>query len=159
LIDLSKTRFNGLLEKQARSLTGTFEQLADAWDLAKLKLGQVIVKESGVREVTKDMEAFAKGSERTFDSGTVKRGVKFPEDLVKGTAQLGYEMARMSAVQAPIWVESIGRAYPGIQRTASAFHDFLIDVQNFKFDDEKLINLSFNFAEEFIIGVDAIGYQ
>jgi hypothetical protein len=152
LIDLSNTKFAGLLERQAKSLKGAFEQLADAWDVAKLKLGQTIVRESGMREWVKDGESLAKSVERAFDSPAFARGVHFIADGAKAAGHLAYEFGRAGVNVAGIGLEGIGRAFPGIERAANSFHELLKDAQNFKIDDEKLANSALNFTEGFIIG-------
>lgn len=155
-IALDKAQFSGGLEKQAKSLKGAFEQLGDAWDMTKLKLGQVIVRETGLYQITKDAESFSKMLGRSIGSPEFARGVRFVADLTKGVAQLAYEVGRMQFITAPVWLEHLGREFPAIQRAAAAFHDLLIDAQNFKFDDEKLLTAAWRFATEASIGFNVL---
>lgn len=152
LIELGNTRFSGLLERQAKSLKGGWEQMTDAFDRAKLTLGQVIVEEIGLKGVTKDLELFGGQIERTIGGSAVRQGIRFLGDLGKAGAQVGYEFTRAGVSIASISLESIGRSFPGIQAAANSLSATLKDMQSFRIDRKQLAETVLNFTEMFVIG-------
>jgi hypothetical protein len=153
LVDLAKTRYAGLLERQSQSLKGSWEQLTDAFDRAKIKLGQVIVEEVGLKGAAKGLESFAGKIEETLGGPGVRGAVRFLGDLGKAGAQVGYEFGRAGIGAAGIGLEAFGRAFPGIKAAADAFHGLLIDAQNFKIDNKQLAETALQFTRVFILGI------
>jgi hypothetical protein len=153
LVDLAKTRYTGLLERQSQSLKGSWEQLTDAFDRAKIKLGQVIVEEVGLRGAAKDMEAFAGKVESVIGGPGVRGAIHLLGDLAKGGAQIAYEFGKAGIGAAGIGLEAFGRAFPGIKAAADAFHGLLIDAQNFKIDNKQLAETALQFTRVFILGI------
>lgn len=133
-------RFYGMTERQGKTFLGQWEQMQDAFKLAQTKFGQVLIEELGLAEATRDLDAFAKRLEHGLDS--IRPAVRFVGELGRGAVQLTYELGRAAAM----WVDAnagfLDRGFPGIRQAWESFRAMIKDAQNFKFDDEKLINFA-----------------
>jgi hypothetical protein len=150
---LANTSFAGMLEKQADSLKGGFEQLGDAWDMVKLKLGQTIVRESGLKAAMKDLEAFSKTIDRALSSPEFAQGVRFVSDAAKAAANLAYQFGRVGANVAGIGFEAIGRAFPGLQKAADSLAKLVQSAKDFHIDENALAGAALNIAETMVVGL------
>lgn len=140
LEDLARNKFGGMLARQADSLKGSWEQLTDAFDRAKLKLGQVIAQEAGLRGASKDLEAFAGRMERALDSERFRGAVRFVGDLVKGGAQLAHEFGRAAIEIGRINLEGLENTSPQFNRLVTDIKTFVAGIQDFKFDRRALVS-------------------
>jgi hypothetical protein len=147
LVNVGNTRFAGLLAKQADSLTGSWEQLTDAFDKAKLKLGQVIAQEVGLRGVSKDLEGFAGRIERAFDSDRFRGAVRFVGDLVKGGAQLASEFGRVAIEIAKINLDGLEHVSPQFKTLAKDITTFVAGIKDFKFDKKSIASAGLTIFE------------
>lgn len=131
---LARNEFAGLLDRQAKSLTGSWEQLTDAFDRAKLKLGQVIAQEAGLKGAARDLESFAGQLERAIDGDRFRGGIRLIGDLVKGGGQLAYEFGRAANAIAEINLDGLAKTSPEIAKLAENVKSVVGGLQNFKFD-------------------------
>jgi hypothetical protein len=144
LIDLKNTQFAGLLERQSQSLKGSWEQLGDAFDRAKIKLGQVIVEEVGLKGAAKDMEAFAGKVENFIGGPGVRGAVHLLGDLAKGGAQIAYEFGKAGLSVASISLDGLTSASPQVAELARNTKDLIAGLQNFNLDDEQVAKFGFS---------------
>ena len=143
LTDLANNRFGGMLEKQAKSLRGSWEQMTDAFDRAKLKLGQVIAQEVGLKDSAKGLEGFADKLERAIDGDRFRSGVRFVGDLVKGGAQLASEFGGAGVAVASIIFEGFERVSPQFKTMVADAKAFAASLSNLKFDKRKTAEFAF----------------
>jgi hypothetical protein len=134
LEDLARTRYAGLLEKQSNALKGSWEQLGDAFDRAKLKLGQVLAQELGLRGMGRDLEGFAGRIERAFDSSDFRGFVRLVGDGARGVAQLAYEFGRAGLAVAEINLEGLARVSPQLAAAGKAARELVAGLGDFRLD-------------------------
>ncbi|HEY1188530.1 MAG TPA: tape measure protein [Gemmata sp.] len=133
LEELSRTRFSGMLEKQANSLKGAWEQMTDAFDRAKLKLGQVVVRELGLKAATKDAEGFANRLEKFVDGPFVTGGIRLLGELGRAVANLASEFGKASFDSASIFGEMASQV-PVLKNTFDSIEKIIHGAKEFKID-------------------------
>jgi hypothetical protein len=124
-------KLHGMLEKQANSLRGSWEQMTDAFDLAKIKLGQIIIEETGLKDVVKDLESFGKGIEGGIDTRGLRDAIHFAGDLAKGVAHVGYEFAKAGVQSGDIFGQ-MARDVPVFKETFSSVQKMVDGMREFK---------------------------
>lgn len=145
-------KFYQMTKRQSETLAGSWEQTKDAFDLFKMSLGKVIIEETGLKQVVKDLELFANRAEAGVGGDGIRRTIRFMGDLAKAGAQVSYEFARASVSFASTGFESIGRAFPGVERAANSISQMIRDAQNFKIDKRKLTEAALEFSEMMVVG-------
>ncbi len=138
-------RYFQMTARQGQTLAGVLEQTADAFDLLKLEFGKVLVEELGIKEAAKDLEAFAGRLRASTDE--IRPAVRFAGDLAKAGAQISYEFGRAGLTVAALNVDALDRTFPGLKGAVDSFRQMVKEAQDFKFDEEKLINFGANVAD------------
>ncbi|HJZ57309.1 MAG TPA: tape measure protein, partial [Gemmataceae bacterium] len=133
-------RYAGLTRRQAESFAGQWEAAQDAFRLAKLKFGQIVIEEFGLKEAARDFDGFMKRVEAGMDS--IRPGVRLVGDLFKGLVQTGHEFGRVIAVAVENGGGAFGRAFPQMAQAAKEFRQMIADAQNFKLDDEQVLQFA-----------------
>jgi len=88
-------RFYKMTERQGQTFKGRWEQMVDGFQLAKTKLGVVLIEELGLKEATQNAEGFAKTLEQGMDRiRPIVRGVG---NVVRGMAQGAVDLGRAFA--------------------------------------------------------------
>jgi CRISPR/Cas system CSM-associated protein Csm2 small subunit len=126
-------KFYRMTERQAETLAGTWEQMADAFDLAKVKFGQIIIRETGLKEIVKNQEAFGNVLERNMER--IAPFVRFVGDLARAAGQVAYELGR-AAVTASDFAGVLGdAAAPGIKKRFKELQEYLQGIRkDFRLD-------------------------
>jgi tape measure domain-containing protein len=140
-------RFFKMTERQAETLAGTWEQMTDAFDLAKVKLGQIIIEEAGLKGVVKDLEAFGKRIELGIDTTGLREGIRFVGNLGKGVAQLAYETTRFGGIFADVFGNQLNVTFPEMAKAFRDGRDFVATLQDVKFDGTKMTDFAIDFGE------------
>src|SRR5436190_1815690 len=91
---LAGGRYAGLTARQSETFAGVREQLSDALQMGKIKLGKVLIDELGLKDAAKDLTKFVEG----IDASRIGPAVHFIGDLGRGVAQVASEFAK-AAVQ------------------------------------------------------------
>ena len=153
LEDLARNQFAGLLEKQANSLRGSWEQLADAFDRAKVKLGEVVAEEVGLRTASRDLQGFAGELERGIGGERFRAGVRLVGELVKGGGQLAYEFGRAGVQIASINFDGFTRASPQVAQLARSVREVVSGLQDFKLDERAVAEFGIGVFEALVTPV------
>jgi tape measure domain-containing protein len=138
-------RFYGMTARQGQTVAGVIEQMKDAFDLLKIEVGQVLIEELGIKQASRDLETFA-GRLRE-NAGEIRPVVKFMGDLAKAGAQVAYELTRAGIAVGSMNIDAVARTFPGLKAAADSFHQLVLDAQNFKVDEDKLIDFGMDVAE------------
>ena len=149
-------RFFNMTQRQGQTLAGVWETTADAFDLAKIKLGQIIIEEAGLKNVAKDLEAFANGVGGGMDTRGLRDGIRFAGDLAKGGAQIAYEFAKAGAAMATIFGRQLDATFPNAGRMFREGREMIEGLKDFKFDGDKVIDFSITVGEVFIDAFQAV---
>ncbi len=147
-------RFHGLMAKQAESFGGLREQLADAFQIGKTHLGQVLIEELGLKDAARDLTTFTKSIESQIDR--VRPVVRFLGELGRGVANVGYEFGKAAANIGALNLDGFARAFPELGNTLQSFKDFMAGLKDFKLDPEEVANFGFRLAESAITGLAGI---
>jgi hypothetical protein len=139
-------RFHGLMARQADSMAGVLEQLTDAWDRAKMKFGQVLIEELGLKEATRDAQAFVQGLESAIDR--LRPAVHFFGELARGVANFGVEAGKAFAALSDVNARGFDALFPGLGQAVREFRDAVKDAKNFRLDPEQVANFSINLFEQ-----------
>lgn len=126
-------RFYNMTKRQAETLSGSWEQMTDAFDLAKIKLGQIIIEETGLKGIVRDLEKFANGIEGGIDTKGLRDGIRFTSDLVKGVAQVGYEFAKAGLQSANIFGDMASQL-PMLRGPLESINAIVQGMKSFKLD-------------------------
>lgn len=138
-------RFYNMTARQGQTAAASFELLADAIDVTKMAFGRALIEELDLKGASRDLQAFAA---RVRDgTNEVRPAIRFVGELGRGVAQLTYEFTRAGAAAASINLSAFERTFPGIGRAADSFSQFVKDAQQFKFDEEGLVDFGANAAE------------
>lgn len=139
-------KFYRMTERQAETLAGTWEQMADAFDLAKVKFGQIIIRETGLKEVVKNQEAFGNALERNMER--IAPAVRFVGDLARAAGQVAYELGR-AAVTASDFASVLGdAAAPGLKQRFKELQEYLRGIRkDFKLDPVMVADTMFTVAD------------
>lgn len=135
---VANVKFGGMLAKQADSLKGSWEQMTDAFDRSKLKLGQVIAQEVGLRGAAKDLEGFAGNIERALDGERFRGAVRLVGELAKGGGQLAYEFGRVAVEVGKINLDGLEHVSPQFKTLTRDIQQFVTGLKDFKFDKRSI---------------------
>lgn len=125
-------RYAGLTEKQGQTFAGAREQLFDAIQQAKIKLGMILIDELGLKQGAKDLQEFTKNIERHLDR--IRPGVKLIGELARSVGQVAYEFGK-AAIQAGDFVDVVSEATaPEIRAMLNDLKEFLLSGKEFKLD-------------------------
>ncbi|HYH63667.1 MAG TPA: tape measure protein, partial [Urbifossiella sp.] len=147
-------RFQNMTARQGQTVAGVLEQMKDGFELLKIEVGQILIEELGIKQAARDLEAFA-GRLRE-NAGEIRPVVKLVGDLAKAGAQLAYEFGRGAIAVGSMNMETFTRAFPGLKAAADSFRQLVIDAQNFKIDEDKLIDFGMDIAEATASTIGAI---
>jgi hypothetical protein len=149
-------RFHGMLEAQANSLHGLWEQASDAWSQAKLELGKIIVQEAGLKDVVKDLEALGKGlANNTATSQGLRDTVRFVADVVKGTAQVGYELGKGAALSADIFGQ-MAKDVPIFKETFGSIQNVIQGMKDFRINPSDMATVAVNVSKDILSNAAAL---
>lgn len=138
-------RYAGLTRRQSGTMAGQLEAAMDAFRLAKLKFGQILIEEFGLKDSLRDFDAFMKRVSDGMDS--IRPAVRFVGDMFKGIIQHVNEFGRV--LNAVATSGAFARAFPQLAEAARDFRAMVADAQNFKLDEEQVLQ----FAENLTIGL------
>jgi len=130
-------QFEGMTAKLADSVHGTWEQMGDAFDLAKIKLGQVIIEGLNLKQMFKSGGNFA--DELTHGMDRLKPAIAFLGDLARAGANMGIEFARSIPKIGDIIAQQINVAAPEIGAAWNRLRDIVKDAGDFKLDPQKVV--------------------
>ncbi|MBN9521953.1 hypothetical protein J0H58_26135 [bacterium] len=147
-------RYFQMTARQGQTLAGVLEQTADAFDLLKLEFGKVLVDELGIKQAARDLDAFAARLRANADE--IRPWVRMAGDMAKAGAQVGYEFARAGVAVASLNLDALNRTFPGIKAAADSFQQMLRDAQEFKIDEEKLIDFGANLASALVTSLGKV---
>lgn len=144
-------RFHGLMARQATSFGGLREQLSDAWEVAKTKLGAAVIEELGLKDAAKDMASFVTNLHSRIDE--IRPAIRFMGELGRSVASAGMELGKAAVQIASINFEGLGKSFPEM---FSNVKKVLADIKDFKINPENVINAGFDIAEGLITGLDSV---
>jgi tape measure domain-containing protein len=158
-------KFFGMTAKGAATLSGRWEQLADAADSLKREFGRIVVEEIGLVEGAQDGAKFLDQMKVTLND--IRPAVRFVGEVLKGTAQVVGEVARNASLFGEVFGGALRDANPRLGRLMDALDRGAKALQSFKADPQLIATigidlaegLSFAFADVFTSlgeGVDAV---
>ena len=142
-------KFNGMLERQGQAMKGVWTTTLDAIDLAKMKLGNILIQELGLKDVAKDIERFALNVEGGMDR--IRPFIKLAGEAAKAVAHIGYELGKATFNSADIGITSLVSALPGLKSVGAELSAVLNDIKDFKIDEKAIGLAALDVAE--LIGV------
>jgi tape measure domain-containing protein len=147
-------RFEGMTARQADSIHGTWEAMSDAFDLAKVKLGQVIVKGLGLKDMFRDAGSFAE--QLTAGMDRLEPAINFTGKLARAGANFGWEFAKSIPKIGDIIVQQVDASLPEVRKSFNDFKAIIEDATQFKLDPEKVVNFGVSAGEAMLeIGIEA----
>lgn len=132
-------RFANLMARQAETYAGLREQLSDAWDMLRTKLGQMIIEEMGLKEGAKDMQAFVEKIESGLPR--VQRFVRFIGDLGRSVATVASQLLQAAAEAARFSEQLVGDTFPELRRGLQEFAEWVKSGAEFRIRPELVLEV------------------
>lgn len=155
-------RFAGLTSRQADTYGGLREQLSDAVELGKIKLGQILIEELGLKEAAKDSAKFVDNIVSHLDR--IRPAVRFFGDLGRSIAQVSSELAKATVNALRFADEMIGPSFPQLKKSLKEFREWLNGGATFKLDTRAVNDFTFmmidrtlGFFQDFLRAIKDIG--
>lgn len=139
-------RFYQMTARQGETFAGRWEAMLDAVQMAKMKLGVVVIEEMGLRDAADDFGAWTKRVEDGLDR--IRPAVRLTGDIIKGLAQNANEFGRVFVEAVTNGSGAFATAFP---RTSALLRDLramIADAQDFRLDQEQVIRWGSLLAEE-----------
>lgn len=125
-------RYAGLTARQADTFAGVREQLTDAIQVGKIKLGKIIIDEMGLKDAAKDLQRFVENIDSHMDR--IRPVVRFFGDLGRSVGQVSYEFGR-AAINGGMFFDRIsGAQFPELSRFLKDVREFVASGKGFKID-------------------------
>lgn len=138
-------RYAGLTSRQADTFAGVREQAMDALQVMKIKLGNVLIDELGLKQGAKDFGAFAANVEAHLDR--IRPAVRFVGDMARSWIQIGYEIGK-AAVNAGELTDRISTiASPELRKAVEDMRAFLTAGKDFRLSPQAVNDAVFAVAE------------
>ena len=141
-------RFAGMTERQADTIHGLWEAASDAFAQLKTQFGQMVVEESGLKDVFKDTDSFAKRMGEELKE--LRPLVRFIADLGKAVVQVGWEFLHAGAKAIGFAKDAVTGTFPEAKKAVEDFHTTLKNAANFKIDATDVAGWVFDFGERFL---------
>ncbi len=139
-------RFEGMVAKQAGTLKGLWTTTQDSIDKLKIGLGQILIDELGLKQVSRDLANFADNVGGGLDK--LRPGVHLIGDLAKGGAQVTYEFGKAALKIAELNIEGLTQAFPAFANSLRGVREFIASIQDMKLDPKAITQLSLKVFEE-----------
>lgn len=146
-------QFENLMARQSQTLAGLFEQAKDAWDLGKIKLGQIVIEETGLKDAVRDFDAFSKRLTSGLDS--IRPAVRFVGDLGRGFVQIGSEIGKAGGVFAGVFGEMAGKL-PMVGNTLREIDGIVKGMKDFRIDPADVAVVAVSISKEILTGGAAV---
>lgn len=138
--------YAGLTARQADTFAGVREQLSDAFQMGKIKLGGILIDELGLKDAAKDLQKWVENIDHHLDR--IRPAVRFFGDLGRSVAQVSGEYGK-AAVNAGIFVDRISAAaMPETRRFLKEVQEFLKSGADFKISPLVVNELMFKAGDE-----------
>jgi hypothetical protein len=121
--------YAGLTGRQADTFAGVREQLTDALQMGKIKLGKVLIDNLGLKDAAKDLQKFVE----SIDSGRIAPAVQFIGDLARGVAQVSSEFAK-AAVDGAGFFATMAKEIPAVKDSLNQLGSIVDSAKAFKID-------------------------
>jgi hypothetical protein len=122
--------YAGLTGRQADTFAGVREQLTDALQVGKIKVGKILIEELGLKEAAKDLTHFVESAESGMDR--IRPFVRFMGELGRSVAQVGYESAKAWANGLSLWARMGDAAFPDLGKALADLRAFIKEGKDFK---------------------------
>lgn len=146
-------QFENLMQRQSKTLAGLVEQAKDAWDLGKVKLGQIVIEEFGLKDIVRDFDSFSK--RLTSGMEDIRPVVKFVGDLAKGVANVGFEFGKAGIQSANVFGE-MAQQLPWIKDTLSEIQGIVRGMNEFKIDPSAIAKVTTVAAKDILHNASAL---
>lgn len=147
-------KFANMSERYSGTFLGKTEQLVDAFQGLGREIGTVVIEEAGLKQMAVDLGSFT--DRVRAGTGELRPMVRLVGDVVKGTAQLAYEMGRAAVMIGKIRLEKLADNIPGLSDIPKQIQTVFQDLQDFKFDPVKIAKLGIAFSKSALDGIGLV---
>lgn len=131
--------YAGLTARQGDTFAGVREQMTDALQQLKTKVGQVLIDELGLKEAAKDFAAVASKLESATPK--IREAVRFVGELGRGGAQVAYEFSKAGAALIGMQFEGLANISPNFRKFVDDVKAFTTSLKDMKVDEVQLAQI------------------